>query len=212
MTISDDRALERVTFESPALGVFTADLLDTGACDAIVADFGDAAAWVQAKITTHRGDAGMRVETVLDPSRRLAERIQFSDLDLACHPRLVSFLDAVRANVMPLIQEEFGLMVREMGEAEIVRYPTGGLFTPHSDASIAKPYRAFSVLLYLNDDFEGGGTEFPELGFGCKPKKGRLLVFPSDVTHGGNPVTSGSKYIIVLWILYPGSRDEYLDD
>jgi predicted 2-oxoglutarate/Fe(II)-dependent dioxygenase YbiX len=212
MTISNETALERAKFESPVAGLFTADLFDPSICDAIVADFGDTAAWVQAKITRYRGEADMRVESVLDPSRRLAERIHFSDLDLARHPRLVSFLDAIRANVMPMIQDEFGLMVREMGEAEIVRYPTGGLFTPHSDANIVKPYRAFSVILYLNDEFEGGGTAFPSLGFTCEPKKGRLLVFPSHVLHGGNPVTSGSKYIIVLWIFYPGSEDEYLDD
>jgi hypothetical protein len=198
-----------VNFENSGLGIFTADLLDTETCEAIMADSWDESSSQEAKITTYRGEDDKRVESILDPSRRLAQRIHFKDLDFSDHPQLVACLDRVRASVMPLIQEEFGLRVEAMGEAEIVRYPTGGLFTPHSDANIVKPHRAFTVLIYLNDDFEGGGTEFPDLDFTCEPKKGRVLVFPSHALHGGNPVESGSKFIIVLWIFYPGSEDEF---
>src|SRR5580658_1193208 len=197
-----------VHFETLAPGIFAADLIDPEDCDNIVSEFSHDTRWVDAGITTYRGEVGMRVENVIS-SRRVAQHIRFRDLDLSMHPLLVSFLNNVRRHVLPLIATEFGLNVREMGEAEIVRYPLGGMFAPHSDASVVKPYRAFSVLLYLNDEFRGGGTDFPILGFTCEPRKGRVLVFPSLTTHAGNPVAAGSKQIIVMWIFCPGSIDEY---
>jgi predicted 2-oxoglutarate/Fe(II)-dependent dioxygenase YbiX len=198
-----------VRFESPAPGVFLGELVDPADCHKIVSELSQAQEWVDAEITVYRGEDGKRVESMLDPDRRLARRIHFRGLDLSAQPLLTSFLKDVRRHVLPLIVSEFGLKVCEIGEAELVHYPPGGLFTPHSDANVVKPYRAFSVLLYLNDDFQGGETAFPDLGFSCQPRKGRVLVFPSHMTHGGNPVTAGTKDIIVMWVFYPGTQDEY---
>lgn len=60
--------------------------------------------------------------------------------------------------------------------------------------------RLLSFVLYLNDDFDGGFTEF---GFGkYKPKPGQVLIFPSSFLypHCGTPVLSGTKRIIVTWL------------
>lgn len=59
--------------------------------------------------------------------------------------------------------------------------------------------RVFSVLIYLNDDFEGGNTEFT---FGhIVPKQGSCLVFPSNFlfAHRASPVLSGQKYSVAAW-------------
>lgn len=62
--------------------------------------------------------------------------------------------------------------------------------------------RDVSVLLYLNDDFEGGQIEFTQLGLTLKPKAGMLLAFPSylEFEHRVHPVTKGTRYTIVSWI------------
>ena len=56
--------------------------------------------------------------------------------------------------------------------------------------------------LVLNDDFDGGETEFPVFGDKVKPEKGKTLIWPADWTHAhsGKVVNSGVKYIITGWM------------
>lgn len=58
-------------------------------------------------------------------------------------------------------------------------------------------YSKYTVLLYLNDDYEGGCTSFYsdtfDENFKVLPKKGRILCFDIDLFHRGEPVLSGSK-------------------
>lgn len=62
--------------------------------------------------------------------------------------------------------------------------------------------RDISILLYLNDDYEGGSIEFTQLGLTIKPKTGMMLAFPSyiEFEHKVHPVTKGVRYTIVSWI------------
>ncbi len=54
-----------------------------------------------------------------------------------------------------------------------------------------------TVLIYLNDDFEGGGTQFYQEGLEeiccIQPKKNRTLCFDIDLYHKGNTVHRGFK-------------------
>ena len=56
--------------------------------------------------------------------------------------------------------------------------------------------------IYLNDVEEGGETEFLHQAVRIKPKKGKVLFFPSSFTHThrGNPPLSGDKYIATGWL------------
>jgi hypothetical protein len=53
----------------------------------------------------------------------------------------------------------------------------------------------YSVLLFLNDDYEGGATVFPEHGT-FVAEKGDVLVFRHDILHGADPVRTGVKRVI----------------
>ena len=88
---------------------------------------------------------------------------------------------------------------------EILRYKPGQHYTWHVDQSLNDEisaighHRTVSVVLYLTDDFEGGGTEFPDRVF--KPKAGEALFFPSSwcYPHRGQQVTQGEKIACVTW-------------
>ena len=56
-----------------------------------------------------------------------------------------------------------------------------------------------SVVTLNTEDFEGGGTYFPNQQTKLKGKKGEISVHPGQITHrhGGLPVLSGQRYIIV---------------
>lgn len=61
--------------------------------------------------------------------------------------------------------------------------------------------RVLAWTLYLNDDFDGGETEFLYQNMRVKPARGRLAVFPAGFvyTHRGNPPIEGTKYILTGW-------------
>lgn len=62
-----------------------------------------------------------------------------------------------------------------------------------------------TLVFYLNDDFEGGETEFPELNQNIKPRRGRALLFQHRILHIASEVVNGAKFVLRTDILYgPG--------
>lgn len=86
---------------------------------------------------------------------------------------------------------------------QILEYHPNQEYKFHHDVSNnpnSKEYhRQISVVVYLNDEFEGGGTEFPHQTF--KPSAGYGLFFPSNWSfpHSGQKVLSGKKRVAVTW-------------
>lgn len=85
---------------------------------------------------------------------------------------------------------------------DLLRYEEGQAYGLHADACSARaPGRLLSVLIYLNDDYEGGELYFPRQDVTIKPVAGTMVIFPSIATHPheAKPVTRGTKYAIVTW-------------
>ena len=99
----------------------------------------------------------------------------------------------------------------------IVRYTEGQEYKAHHDYFCKETMseqlkrggdRMFSLLFFLNDDFEGGGTIFTKMGLEIRPKKGRVILWKNYVDgeqnimseHAGMPVTKGKKYVGVKWV------------
>lgn len=61
--------------------------------------------------------------------------------------------------------------------------------------------RTFVIQVYLNDDFDGGETEFLYQNRREKAVAGDVIIFPSQYTHvhRGNPPIGGPKYIASSW-------------
>ncbi len=59
--------------------------------------------------------------------------------------------------------------------------------------------RDYSLLIYLNEDYEGGQLEFKYLNYRISPLQGLLVAFPSDwrYAHAALPVKGGVKHSIV---------------
>lgn len=105
-------------------------------------------------------------------------------------------------------------------EIQVVRYTKDGKYDPHYDGTecgegtemqeCLKNQRMATLLIYLNDDFDGGETRFPNLNRSIKPKKGSAVFFwvsdpktgllYKETLHGGDPVLEGEKWIATQWI------------
>ena len=85
--------------------------------------------------------------------------------------------------------------------------PTQGYHGWHQDwQSMEKEFatRMLVGMVYLNDVYIGGETEFYHQNLKIKPEQGTLVVWPAYFTHvhkGNNPI-SNRKYIINTWA-YP---------
>lgn len=110
--------------------------------------------------------------------------------------------------------------LRRLEASAVLHYAPGQEFKPHFDfLDSSQPGHAMDMrrrgqrvatfLVYLNDDFEGGETDFPTLGFRYKGKSGDALLFwnvepsgrPDRKTfHAGLPPTKGEKWLFSQWL------------
>lgn len=200
-------------FHEVASSVFVADILSRHSCGEILEEFRNAHEWSQAKVAImEKNSSGFeKIVGVVDVEKRNANRIRLADLDMANKPNTLRHLSKVQRAVGEFASIKYGLDFRKSGSAEIVRYPVGGEFTPHTDTHSGNSHRAFTVVIYLNDEFSAGGTSFPDLNYVCIPKAGRVLFFSSTQLHAGLPASQGEKNIIVFWVFFPGTLDRHLD-
>ena len=97
----------------------------------------------------------------------------------------------------------------EQGEPlQVLRYRPGGEYRPHLDAIAGLDnQRVITVLLYLNDSYLGGETQFVS-GLTFKGHRGDALMFQNALEgrpdpasqHAGRMVRSGEKVIASRWI------------
>ena len=76
----------------------------------------------------------------------------------------------------------------------------------HVDVSNADDSKRFlAFVCYLNDDFDGGETIFPQLNYQSTVSTGSVLVFPVawSYLHRGKPLTNGyAKYMLGSFLQY----------
>lgn len=112
--------------------------------------------------------------------------------------------------------------VKNLEGWQFIKYDVGGEYLPHYDydvdlnnrlnkirLAISGGLRLKSIIIYLNDDFEGGETAFTKLDLKIKPETGKLLIWKNihknrkinlDTLHAGLPVTKGTKYVLITWL------------
>ena len=89
---------------------------------------------------------------------------------------------------------------------DLVYWPSGLSMDVHADAvwldgtPARFPYRYCAGVCYLNDDYEGGETFFPNFNIEIKPKIGKLVLFPANLEyqHGVKEV-KGERYTMPIW-------------
>jgi prolyl 4-hydroxylase len=92
----------------------------------------------------------------------------------------------------------------------VLHYAPGQEYRPHHDAfAQASPQRDWTMLIYLNEGYRGGGTAFPKLDLTVEGRLGDGLLFRNTgqdglpdplALHAGLPVTAGAKWLCTRWI------------
>ncbi|RDZ29670.1 hypothetical protein DX914_02810 [Lysobacter silvisoli] len=129
------------------------------------------------------------------PHMRNNERVVFESPEWV--QRLWRRLDGV---ALPRLQGEtaFGLP----RALRFYKYGPGQRFRMHKDGSWQEDGRSsrLTLLVYLNEGFAGGDTDFR--GFRVVPRTGAALLFVHDTWHEGAAVEAGSKYVLRSDVMY----------
>ena len=68
---------------------------------------------------------------------------------------------------------------------------------PHRDGSLL----SCNIALSDPEDFEGGGTHFEALGGApLQQAQGHAMCHASGVRHSGHPITSGTRWVLVIFV------------
>lgn len=131
--------------------------------------------------------------------------------------------DIVLMMLRARIAASAGLAFRNLEPAQVLHYTVGQEFKSHYDfldlsvpgyarSAAMHGQRVATFLIYLNDDYDGGETEFPEIGIRHKGRKGDGLLFwsvgedgkPDPLTlHAGTPPLRGEKWVLSQWLRRP---------
>ncbi|MBI3831608.1 MAG: 2OG-Fe(II) oxygenase [Planctomycetes bacterium] len=118
----------------------------------------------------------------------------------------------VATSVRKALPEKEALGVNE--RLRFYRYDAGEAFPAHTDGCFERSERERSLLtllVYLNQDFEGGETVIWKCEEDLKqarpgatfvPQTGAALIFPHELWHAGRPVTRGRKYVLRTDVMF----------
>jgi alkylated DNA repair dioxygenase AlkB len=97
--------------------------------------------------------------------------------------------------------------VTHSNQTEFLMYEEGGKYEAHVDTEHkhSNTTRKLTAIAILNDDFEGGKFFLQVANEKLYPpqQKGTIIVFPSYILHGVEPVTKGIRYAVVTWLVGP---------
>lgn len=177
-------------------GIHVARLYTRKEAAALVARLdADDTAWKPSRVKDYSNEEGSAIRT----QDRLAE-----GNGLSGHLDLVGEFDRrVRTRLLPGLLRSYGGNVEAVSEFNAVRYPPGGMYRLHVDNGPGLEHRQYTVVCYLNDDVDGGATDFPYVGVHAQPKAGMAIAFPSEYPHAALPVEAGIKRVLVCWMIGP---------
>jgi predicted 2-oxoglutarate/Fe(II)-dependent dioxygenase YbiX len=139
----------------------------------------------------------------VEDERRVAERVDMGE-------RRTQLNEIVKNAFVDLAGKCMGERLQWFEAPDLMRYRQGGYYVRHADShnmdldtgTWSKVIdRDLSMLIYLNDGYEGGELSFYKFNYQIRPRAGAAVLFPSDYRylHAAEVVTKGVRYAIVSW-------------
>ena len=111
---------------------------------------------------------------------------------------------------------KWNLEIDAAEDFQIGQFPVGGHYDWHIDGGGTGYFqdrqnkirngktRKISMVVFLNEGFDGGDFEFHGSYLKdnvIKPTRGTIIMFPSWIMHRVTPITKGTRYSLVSWFL-----------
>lgn len=166
-------------------------------CDQIIAPANEIG-FEAATITTERG-------TSVSQEIRNNDRVIFDDVGLAkvlWDKAKSLFSESFKGHRAVGVNERF----------RVYRYGPDQFFDWHQDGEYQAPSgqrSMFTMMIYLSEGCEGGGTSFADVfspyifkGFTIAPKTGKALFFNHPLSHRGDPIITGEKFVLRTDVMF----------
>lgn len=126
----------------------------------------------------------------------------FSKNLLKPSPKELYIINSIRSNMMH-ISEQYKIYNNLEGDVNIdkefgiKKYYVGQGLGKHADQYDGNMKLRFSIVAYLNDDYEGGELAFANHNVVLRPEAGSIVIFPSSepYLHESKELTAGVKYM-----------------
>ncbi len=176
--------------------VLIEDALPAPFCERLLDEFRDSAEWNATLVASGQVNRAVRHADAISLSERaVIERHR------PHRARLDQELHRYTAAAVKKYNERFPRcrITRDSG-FELLRYPTGGFYTEHTDSYHALQ-RELACSFVLNDDFSGGEFAFFQRRKIVDVPKGAALLFPASFMYPHEVLTvrAGFRYSIVTW-------------
>lgn len=182
----------KILYDRPLVLVFD-DFLDTNTCKKFVEYPWP---WQKSGGYDHGTNSSKFTDYRTSSTNYIYENLRFYDF--------VAFTKAKISNTLRIRSQRFEYLQTQ-------KYEVGQQYKNHHDFFFSGPEsennRQGTLMIYLNDDFKGGGTTFHRLEFTVLPKIGRALYFQYNygmdinllTEHSGLPIIEGEKHVVTSW-------------
>lgn len=166
------------------------------------------------------GSKSLKSLTVVGSDNK--DRYRVGDGTWIYHPIMSDDGVDINQKIKKICSKLTGLPLENQENVHLVKYGIGGEYKEHHDffhptgPEFTKHYarggqRAYTLLFYLNDGFEGGETKFVKKNISVKASVGKMLMWSNlnegdletldyESKHAGLPVVKGEKWIAIVWV------------
>jgi hypothetical protein len=132
----------------------------------------------------------------------------YEEFDGKPKEKINSFIDNFWNNAFPKYAKKYPTLMQRRWDLKGFKIqktiPGEGYHVWHDEHQLSylDSSRVLTYIIYLNDEYEAGETEFLSKHMRITTKKGSLAIFPANYTHvhRGNPPLTGEKYILTGWV------------
>lgn len=172
---------------------FVKDALTVGFCDRIIAEYG--------KPETEK------MPPVIGSGKSATVNLDIRNVQRVAMPLYAGIGATLTSIGLNINQQVWQYNITHSNQSEFLMYDVTGKYETHVDTFHIRSdeTRKLTVLVFLNEDFEGGKFYIQNGSKRLYPQqtKGTVLVFPSFMPHGVEPVTKGVRYSVVTWMVGP---------
>lgn len=115
---------------------------------------------------------------------------------------------------MPNLQNKIGILLENelkfkgftlnnVDSFQFTKYQKNGHYSWHTDSGIGNEDRFCSIVIQLNDEYEGGELMYKDVDdneIEFEKGKGNMFIFSSNIQHCVRPVLNGDRYSLVSWV------------
>lgn len=121
------------------------------------------------------------------------------------------YLKNIKQRILATIKESYNINTEiYLDLLAIARWFPGMQQQPHSDNmqntdhSHIHEHREYGLVIYLNDDFEGGSTFYPQHNLYINPEPGKMAVHPAstDHMHGVTKIEGAVRYTLTSFVTF----------